>query len=59
MTENQQLALLFILTGVMDWAIAFYLGAKMSPVARRMMLFFGSVFLVLGAAMLLGRLRLV
>ncbi len=59
MSANQQLAILFLATGVTDMALVFYMGAKMAPVGRHLMLFFGSVFLVIGAAMLLGRLRLI
>ena len=59
MDTNQLLALLFIGTGLMDLAIAWFVGGRMTPAARRGLNLFGSVFLVLGLAILLGHIRLV
>jgi hypothetical protein len=59
MDTNGLLGLLFLLTGGMDFVLAWFIGGRMSATGRRGLMLFGAVFLVLGFALLLGHLRLV
>ena len=59
MEANKLLGLVLLATGVGDMAMVKFMGEKLAPAARSAILVSGGAFMLGGAALLLGYLRII